>query len=183
MLQGILNGYMQLFGSEQDALKRLAAQVTAGEVLNDRRNFNGHITSSAVILSPDKKQVLLIYHKLFQVWQQPGGHWEADESDPLSAAKREAVEETGVHVATSLSVDPAQPLIPLDIDTHEVPARPAKDEPVHYHYDFRYVLVAADTSVQHQAEEVDAAKWFALDDPATKRIERCISKLHSFKFA
>jgi 8-oxo-dGTP pyrophosphatase MutT (NUDIX family) len=183
MLQGIIGGYIKLFPEEKLKLEHILIQVEAGEQLNDRRNFNGHITGSAIILSPDKKRVLLIYHKLFQVWQQPGGHWETDEPDPLSAAKREAIEETNVAIKKYVSVAPAEPLVPLDIDTHQVPARPTKNEPSHYHHDFRYVFVADGMSLMHQIEEVDAVKWFALGDPATKRIARCIAKLHSFNFA
>jgi 8-oxo-dGTP pyrophosphatase MutT (NUDIX family) len=183
MLSKILEAYLMRYPEEKSGLELLLAQVGNNEDLNDRRNFRGHITGSAIILSPDRKHVLLIYHKLFQVWQQPGGHWETDEPNPLAAARREAIEETDVHLKESLSVDPSGPLVPLDIDTHKVPARPEKNEPRHYHHDFRYTFVAADTTVMHQVSEVDAAKWFRLTNPGTKRIERCILKLRSNKFA
>lgn len=176
----LLARYLEIYPEEQASLGLLRKQVTAGEALNDRQNFNGHITGSAIILSPDKRQLLFIHHRLFDVWQQPGGHWEEREANPLEAARREAIEETGAHLETYLPIDNDYPLVPLDIDTHEVPARPNKNEPVHYHHDFRYVFVAADTRFQHQEKEVYAAKWFDLAAPETDRIKKTVRKLKVF---
>jgi threonine dehydrogenase-like Zn-dependent dehydrogenase len=30
--------------------------------------------------------------------------------------------------------------LPVDIDTHRIPARPARDEPDHWHFDMRFVF-------------------------------------------
>lgn len=182
MLAEILKDYLKIFPEERPELKLLLDQVRGAEALNDRRNFRGHITGSAIILSPDKKKVLLIHHNFFKLWQQPGGHWETDEPDPFEAARREALEETGVEIAKALSIDPKHPLVPLDINSHAVPARPAKDEPPHFHHDFRYVFMAANEKLAHQAAEVSAAAWYVLGDPTTSRVSRCIEKLHRFKF-
>jgi 8-oxo-dGTP pyrophosphatase MutT (NUDIX family) len=178
----ILKAYLEIFPEDESRLKRLQQQVKAYEELNERRNFHGHVTGSGIVLSPDKKRVLLIHHKLFNVWQQPGGHWEAGEATPLAAAKREAIEETGVEIKEVLSVDPRQPLVPLDIDTHLVPARPEKNEPAHHHHDIRYVFVAANDNVTPQESEVNKVAWFTLDDPATARVQRCIDRLKRFGF-
>lgn len=180
MLADLLARYLEIYPEENVGLKLLLKQTAAGEVLNDRRNFNGHIAGSAIILSPDRRQILFIHHKLFDVWQQPGGHWEENEANPLEASKREAIEETGAHLETYLPVDDKHPLVPLDIDTHEVPARSLKNEPAHYHHDFRYVFVAADTQFKHQPLEVYAAKWFDLSAPETNRIRRTVKKLKVF---
>lgn len=74
MLHDILTDYLSIFPEEEGSLCRLQEQVEADELLNDRRNFNGHITGSAIILSPDRTRVLFIHHNLFKRWQQPGGH-------------------------------------------------------------------------------------------------------------
>jgi hypothetical protein len=55
MMQEMLTAYLKLFPDERSALNVLLEQVEAKESLNDRRNFNGHITGSAIVLSPDKK--------------------------------------------------------------------------------------------------------------------------------
>lgn len=178
VLSEIVAQYYELFPEEKAGLKRLLDQLQAGDKMNDRRNFTGHITGSAIVLSPDKTQVLLIHHKLFQRWQQPGGHWESDdEADPLVASRREAQEETGVELAEFRPLDPNWPVLPLDIDSHNVPARPVKAEPAHVHHDWRYAFIAQNTELKHQEEEVSAAAWFALDAPETQVIQRPIAKL------
>ncbi|HET7060016.1 MAG TPA: NUDIX domain-containing protein, partial [Candidatus Saccharimonadales bacterium] len=127
----------------------------------------------------DKKKILLIHHKAYDVWQQPGGHWEESESDPLKAARREGEEETGLKLGKNIPLDPKQPLIPFDIDSHPVPARPNKDEPAHYHHGFRYIFLAEDVKPSHQIEEVLAAGWFKLDDSRTDRIQKVIKKMQA----
>ncbi len=56
-----------------------------------------HFCASAFIINPDTKEILLVKHKKFKKWVQPGGHIEHDET-PEEAAIREAYEETGVKV-------------------------------------------------------------------------------------
>ena len=180
MLAEILAAYLKTFPEERSGLKVLKMQIKDNQILNDRRNFVGHVTGSAIVLSPDKSKVLLIYHKLFDAWQQPGGHWELDETDPRTAAWREAEEETGIWLAKGLDIVTDQPLVPLDIDSHPVPPRPVKDEPAHRHHDFRYVFIAKTEKLTPQEAEVAGAKWVALDDPDTQRITRAIKKLHRF---
>ena len=41
-----------------------------------RSNMHGHITTSAAVLSPDLKHLLLIHHIHFDSWLPPGGHYE-----------------------------------------------------------------------------------------------------------
>lgn len=52
---------------------------------------------STFIIDPNKQKILLIYHKKFQNWIQPGGHLKEGES-PEEGAIRQAYEETGVRV-------------------------------------------------------------------------------------
>jgi hypothetical protein len=55
--------------------------------------------------------------------------------------------------------------LPLAIDAHEIPANPARDEPAHWHFDFRYAfrLVGDDTeAIALQVEEVDGYRWVPL---------------------
>lgn len=183
MLQQLLDDYLARFPEERVKLASLLKQIADDEKMNDRRNFHGHITGSGILLSPDRSKILLIHHKLFNRWQQPGGHWESDEeSDPLEAARRESIEEAGIEIADYLAVDPANQLVPIDIDSHEVPARPEKDEPEHWHHDFRYIFVAKSEKLTHQEAEVSGAKWFPLDAPEIERIAKPVAKLRRFGF-
>jgi hypothetical protein len=73
-------------------------------------------------------------------------------------ALREAFEETGV---MSLSLDPWHQAsgIPIDIDSHLIPARPQKGEPEHWHHDIRYILRGEEGRVRPNLSEVHGAEW------------------------
>lgn len=157
----------------------LRRQFDGTEKLNDRSNFTGHITGGAIVLSPDRKRILLIHHKFLDKWLQPGGHWDPDELDPLTAARREAEEETAVKIAEYLPIDAEQPLIPVHIDSHHIPANPKKDEPEHYHHDFRYVFIADSLDLRLREKEVSNADWFGLDDPQVAELRTAIGRIKS----
>jgi 8-oxo-dGTP pyrophosphatase MutT (NUDIX family) len=184
MLQAILKCYLKRFPDEAADFEILQKQLATGEKLNDRKNFNGHACGSGIVLSADRSKILLIHHKVHDAWLQPGGHWEDDEeTDPLAAARREVQEETGVTDLTYLPIDPKLPLVPLDLSTHPIPARPLKAEPAHWHHDFRYVFVTDTEVLTHQVDEVNAAAWFVLDAPETKAVSGIVAKLRQFGFA
>lgn len=111
----------------------------------------GHLTASAVVTDPGRTQALLIFHEKLERWLQPGGHFEPDEEDPLLAATREVLEETGV----AARPDPRGPLL-LDVDVHLIPAR--KQEPAHEHFDLRLWLTAEPGPVA-AGEGTRAARW------------------------
>ena len=96
-------------------------------------NQKGHFTGSAWVVSPDRSQVLMTNHKKLNMWLQLGGHADGTE-DLISVAIREAKEESGFNEFVLLS-DRI-----FDLEIHEVPA--IADEPVHYHYDVRFLLEA-----------------------------------------
>lgn len=54
-----------------------------------------HFCASAYIINPENKKVLLVRHKKYNKWLQPGGHIEENET-PEEAAVREVYEETGI---------------------------------------------------------------------------------------
>ena len=61
-----------------------------------RRCRPDHVTASALVLSPDRSQVLLHLHGKVGRWLQFGGHPEPGDATLLGAALREAVEEGGL---------------------------------------------------------------------------------------
>jgi uncharacterized protein (TIGR03083 family) len=97
------------------------------------RSLPLHVTSSALIVAPDRGQVLLRWHPRQQAWLQVGGHGDPGETDPLDIAVREAAEETGL---TDLVPWPDAALRHLAI----VPVPAGKGEPAHEHADLRFVL-------------------------------------------
>lgn len=169
-----LVAYLTVFPGDSEMLKPLRQQLQRGEDVCDRRNFNGHICGSGIVLSRDLQKVLLIHHKRFERWQQPGGHAEPGET-PLAAAQREVQEETSVRVGRPYLVY-GMP-VALHIGVHPVPVNSAKDEPVHRHYDFRYLFVSDDSTLRHQEAEVHAAAWSPLDAPETAHVAEALRRL------
>ncbi len=138
------------------------------EGLYSRKNFDGHITTSAFIIDIASREMLLLRHKSLNRWLQPGGHTEGDISLRASAL-REAVEETGIpeEQLTLRSVHPNQD-IPFDIDSHYIPANPRKDEDGHYHHDIRYVFeYTGNRSNSFNTEEATGMQWVTFDSLTT----------------
>ena len=54
-----------------------------------------HFCASAYIINPENKKLLLVKHKKYNKWLQPGGHIEDNET-PEETATREVYEETGI---------------------------------------------------------------------------------------
>jgi 8-oxo-dGTP pyrophosphatase MutT (NUDIX family) len=158
-----------------DDLALLLARHAAGDALDDRRTLPGHVTTSAIVLDRAGEHVLLVFHRALGRWLQPGGHWEADPdfpvadpaSSPLAAsAAREVREETGI---ASLALHPwhAGSAVPVDVDTHAIPANPRKGEPDHVHFDIRFAFVApAGARLKAQEAEVTGVAWRPLAELA-----------------
>ncbi|MFB6839076.1 NUDIX domain-containing protein [Streptomyces sp. NPDC056361] len=129
-----------------------------------RTTLPGHITCSAAVIDPDAR-VLHVLHRGTGLLLAPGGHVDATDETLLAACLRELKEEVGIPAA-ALALTPAFREGPIDIDVHTIDADPAKGEPAHRHYDFRFVfqLTADDVpGLTLQAEEVDGATWLPFD--------------------
>ncbi len=166
-IQALLDDHAKAFGVPVDRHALLRRQIADGDDVHSRRTFPGHITTSAFILDATGRRTLLIHHRSLGRWLQPGGHYEMPE-ELAASALREAVEETGVQ---SLMVDPwhVSSGLPVDIDSHRIPARPERGEPEHWHHDFRYVVRATEAQEIHpNLAEVHGAEWRGL--PELERI-------------
>ncbi|RZL63334.1 MAG: NUDIX domain-containing protein [Variovorax sp.] len=154
--------YLARHLQEAARLHALRDQLAHDAAVFDRSNMAGHITSSVLVFDPPHRRVLLIHHKVYRMWMQPGGHVERDAANLLASGLREVEEETGLP-ATSV-----QPLLhgkALDIDTHAIAARPAKGEGPHWHHDFLFLAVAAQPfDPVPQVEEVNGVEWLPIDD-------------------
>lgn len=145
---------------EQRALERIIAFVSANPDCFFRSNLTGHITASAFVVDPERKQALLVHHAKLDKWLQPGGHIEEPEDPSLiGEAIREVMEETGV-----LSLQPHSHSI-FDVDVHPIPAR--GNEPAHDHYDIRFLLQADPDESLVVSDESHDVRWVLLDDLAS----------------
>ena len=134
----------------------------------------GHITGTACIIHPDHAHVLLVHHRKLDRWLLPGGHVELDFDVTIAeTARREAVEEAGVHIDASIS-----PRL-VGIDVHGIPGR--KKEPFHLHHDLMFSFQARSKSLSGSAEVRDLT-WcpvaefdrYDVPHPIRRAVERAI---------
>lgn len=115
-----------------------------------RQQFTpGHMTSTACVLHPEGGRFLLVHHKRLDRWLFPGGHVEEEDSAIWDTARREAVEETGVVLASETPVL-------AGMDVHGIPGK--KQEPYHLHHDLIFCFRAQSDSFQ-VTEETRAVAW------------------------
>jgi len=131
----------------------------------DRRIPEGHLTGSAFVLTADGTHVLLLHHRKLDRWLQPGGHADPGEAAGETVALREAREETGLETLVLHETAPR----PLDVDVHDIPARPG--EPAHAHLDLRYLVRAGAGALTRAQEEAADLRWFAWDELEPLRLD------------
>jgi len=138
----------------------LLRRLQSGEELYSRDNASAHLTASAWVVSPDRKQVLMAYHNLYGSWSWLGGHADGDH-DLLSVALREVREESGLTRVRPLS-ECIYSLEILSVDGHEKRGEYISS---HLHLNVTYLLEAdpAD-AVRCKPDENSRIGWFALED-------------------
>jgi 8-oxo-dGTP pyrophosphatase MutT (NUDIX family) len=136
----------------------------------------GHFTASAFVLSPDRRELVLIHHRKLGIWVQPGGHVDATDADLESAARREVAEEVGLGELDPLTTSGGL----FDVDIHAIPAH--KQEPAHEHFDVRFAFVAKARAFL-ASEEVADVRWVALSEigaiTSDRSVLRAVEKLHA----
>lgn len=162
-LCGLLARYAETHPERRGVAERILEFVSATPDCFCRSCLQGHITGSAWLLNPAGDKALLTLHRNLKRWMQLGGHADGD-SDVLRVALREATEESGI-----------EGIIPLcgeimDVDIHPIPARPAKGEPAHFHYDIRFLMRAPHERFAISDESDDLA-WWSLEDIQARRAE------------
>lgn len=163
-IHSIVEKYLTIFPEEREHLAPLFQFLDTTEWdLYDRKNMDGHIVGSGIIVDPRKDQTLMIYHNTFQRYQQPGGHIDPGET-PLQWTQRECIEETGIQNFTHLAVDRNNEHIPLDIGCHMIATNEKKNESEHRHFNFIYAFVTNEKTPIMDDDGVSDAKWFALDE-------------------
>jgi 8-oxo-dGTP pyrophosphatase MutT (NUDIX family) len=116
-----------------------------------RACVDGHLTGSALVLSADRREVLLTLHPKFGLWLQMGGHCEPGDATLRDAAAREALEESGI-AGLVVSDGPAR------LDRHRVGCHGGS-----WHLDVQYVAVAPDGAVHTISDESLDLRWWPVD--------------------
>ncbi|MEU4350707.1 NUDIX hydrolase [Streptomyces sp. NPDC023838] len=112
----------------------------------------GHLTASALVIAPERGQVLLTLHRKLNMWLQMGGHCEPEDVSLPAAALREATEESGVSGLTLL------PGGPVRLDRHPIPS------PCNWHLDVQYAALAPAGAVEAISDESLDLRWFGYEE-------------------
>jgi hypothetical protein len=120
--------------------------VANSDAFWQRETLQGHVTGSAFVVNAARTHTLLLHD---------------EDASPAHGALREAIEETGI-----LSLRLASESL-FDIDVHAIPARnkDGSNEPAHFHYDARYLVMADDDAVQISTESL-GFRWVLLRELA-----------------
>ena len=102
-----------------------------------------------------RREVLLVHHRKYGKWVQPGGHCDGIR-DPFFTAWQETYQETGLK-----DVVPFNPWRILDIDIQPVPEYGGV--PVHLHYDIRYLFAASANESPVVSAESNDVSWVRID--------------------
>ncbi len=167
--------------SERDSVRRIQELLETAAEPFSRRQPEGHVTGSAMVLGPDGR-ALLLHHARLGLWVQPGGHVEDGES-PEAAALREAREESGLADLVVVPDETGVPML-LDIDVHPIPANTKRAEPAHHHHDVCLLLTTGrpetarfdpDESRAMRWVDADAAALLPLDGATVRRLGKAFS--------
>lgn len=153
-------------GVPDDVIER-SLTLVHGSDPTDRDHFvPGHFTASGFVVSPDGASLLLIHHRRFDRWLQPGGHIDPGDPSPIAAAAREVLEETGIQ--TTPIGDGL-----IDVDIHHIP--PRDPEPSHEHFDLRFAFLALTTDLIAD-DEVNDAVWARWEDLERYRVDGSVDR-------
>lgn len=143
---------LDAWDERQDALRaRMLDQLRAHPDAMWREGPVDHFTASAIVFDPALRRVLLVLHRKANLWLQPGGHFEPQDTDVVTAALREVREETGVN---------ARPIAGLlQLDHHELNTAFGR---CRSHLDLRAVAIADDAALRVSPESLDV-RWWPVD--------------------
>ncbi|MFJ7342771.1 NUDIX domain-containing protein [Streptomyces sp. NPDC101110] len=161
-----LETYLGRHPGERDALAGLLAGLDRPFDVTCRTTLPGHVTCSAVVIDRQGRVLHIRHRATGGLLLTPGGHIEPGDRTLLTAALREVWEEAGL-APGALCLTRQMLGTPIDIDIHDIDASPAKGEPAHQHYDFRYAfyLIGEEPpTITLQDEEVSGARWLALPE-------------------
>lgn len=146
----LIDRYVERHPGEADTGRRVKDFVVRNVDCFQRSLEAGHITGSAWIVDASGKRTLLTNHAKLNLWLQPGGHADG-ESDVLSVAMQECLEETGLKDLKAVTSEI------FDLDVHGIPER--KGEPSHFHYDIRFLLQAGEDEEYVVTDESHDLAW------------------------
>ena len=157
------------FNEQEEKDKELILKIIRNEKdILTRENKKCHLTVSAWIISPDKKKVLMCYHRLYNSWAWLGGHVDGD-SDLKRVVLKEIKEESGITDIKFLSKD----IFSLEILTVNGHIKKREYVSSHLHLNFTFLL-EADTNLKLsiKPDENSDLNWIDIEDISVKSTEK-----------
>ena len=152
---------------EEKDKQELLNWLDSGLDIYSRRCGAAHLTASAWVVSPDRAQVLMIYHNIYHSWAWMGGHADGME-DLRTVAEKEVREECGLSELTALS-DGIFSLEVLTVDGHEKRGHYVSS---HLHLNVTYLFEADPSApVFIKPDENSGVAWIPTGEVAAKVTE------------
>lgn len=161
-------------GNQQEARDKaqILSFLAQGDSVYTRDNPIAHLTASSWVVSPDRSQVLLIYHNLYNSWAWMGGHADG-ERDLLRVALRETREESGLVNLKVVSPDIFS-LETLTVDGH---VKRGAYVSSHLHLNVTYLLEAdPNDPIRIKPDENSGVAWFPVEAVASNVTEPWMQK-------
>ena len=144
---------------EKKDVKEILRRLKSGEELYTRENESAHLTASAWVVNPQRDQVLMAYHNLYDSWAWLGGHADGD-TDLLEVTLKEVREESGVKNIRPVS----EKIFSVEILTVSGHEKKGQYVPSHLHLNVTYLIEADPEEVlHHKPDENSNVGWFSLE--------------------
>jgi len=154
-----ITNYFPVHEQEETDRKTMLDWLSRSEDISIRENLTGHLTASAWVVTPDRKKVLMAYHRLYDSWAWLGGHADGD-WDLCRVAEKEAREESGIVHLRPVSPDPVSLEI-LVVAGHE---KKGKYVPCHLHLNLTFLFEAEeDQTLSSKPDENTGVAWLNTD--------------------
>lgn len=126
-----------------------------------------HLTASGWVVSPDRTQVLMVYHNLYDSWSWMGGHADGD-CDLFAVAQREIMEESGLAQVRPISREIFSVEV-LSVDGH---IKKGKYISTHLHLNVTYLFEAdPEAGLAIKPDENSGVAWFGVEEVPLKTSE------------
>ena len=155
--------------NEQEARDKalLLSFLERGQDIYTRDNAAAHLTASAWMVGPDRQQVLMVYHNIYDSWSWLGGHADG-ETDLLSVAVKEVQEEAGISRVRPVSGE----IFSLEVLTVDGHIKKGHYVSSHLHMNVTYLLEAdPEEAVSVKEDENSAVAWFSPEEALQRSTE------------